>query len=930
MNYKGTKWYKCDLHVHTTASKCFQDRTVTPEQWVDEAIAKNLNCIAVTDHNCGNLIDEIKAAAAGKELTVFPGVEITCDTSKVHLLILFDPSKTSDNVNDFIITCGITREMFADQAACSPQTIFDVASKADAAGAIVIPAHIDEYNGLGSISNQMLKDFYSLPYINAVQVVHSEFLEPSLRTNNNESLRDKLNDYYNQPTPPLDYTKLSDWHKPVKLAIEYGLSILTFSDNPHEPKNSKHGIAGIGTRHSWIKMDEQPSLEGLRQANLLPEFRIKNNFDSITSPYQVPSLWIKSICISNTSVTGCSDPLKIEFSPQLNTIIGGRGSGKSSILRFIRGVFNRTEELSVLPDILKDHSEFYKRYDSRSQKGVLYDTTEIEVEVYRNGILHKVKATNIQNSENQDISITKFDKESSVWSDEESVGYLEFLNFEHYSQKQIYEIAQEPNSLRERIDDSIESMDRLLGEREIIRKKYYEISASIRTIQQQVSNKAILKTEIKDLGHQIDAFKKSGIAEILSSNSDLKKEANSIAKFIEDLDDKEKQISEFIETFNLEDINYENWDESRKDEIEPIFEVTVKNFNDIQTELENIKTKLVNVKSDFESKIEKSEWLKLKELNDKEISDKKIELSEQGVDDISTFEQLSQKRDNKQKQLDEILELEKELEKESKEKEQLRADYLSKTEEITKERANFVMAVMQDDKVKVSIKPLRNKTDFEVKLRSLLERETSFETDIEKLSDICFTGNVKDKINDVKEIFAKIREGETPEEVSGHFVNLVKGMKEEQLDELDLLFPEDEIEIKYKPSGSSTFRPLSSASAGQKTTAILTLILSQGSKPLLLDQPEDDLDNRLVYELIVDRLKQAKNKRQILVVTHNANIPVNGDAEYIISMDSESKELKVLLEGTVENSDIKTEICDVMEGTEAAFDMRTKRYKMMK
>jgi ABC-type enterochelin transport system ATPase subunit len=122
---------------------------------------------------------------------------------------------------------------------------------------------------------------------------------------------------------------------------------------------------------------------------------------------------------------------------------------------------------------------------------------------------------------------------------------------------------------------------------------------------------------------------------------------------------------------------------------------------------------------------------------------------------------------------------------------------------------------------------------------------------------------------------------------------------------------------------------LSTASAGQKTTAILTIILSQGKIPLLLDQPEDDLDNRLVYELIVDRLRQAKEHRQIIVVTHNANIPVNGDAEYIVSMDSESKKLKIFCAGTVEQAEVKKEICDVMEGSELAFDMRARRYKQL-
>ena len=105
-------------------------------------------------------------------------------------------------------------------------------------------------------------------------------------------------------------------------------------------------------------------------------------------------------------------------------------------------------------------------------------------------------------------------------------------------------------------------------------------------------------------------------------------------------------------------------------------------------------------------------------------------------------------------------------------------------------------------------------------------------------------------------------------------------------------------------------------------------LLQRNSVPLHIHT--DDLDNRHVYELIVGRLKKAKEQRQIIVVTHNANIPVNGDAEYIISMDSESKYLKVLHSGTVEQPNIKKEICDVMEGTEKAFQMRSDRYKLIK
>ena len=145
-----------------------------------------------------------------------------------------------------------------------------------------------------------------------------------------------------------------------------------------------------------------------------------------------------------------------------------------------------------------------------------------------------------------------------------------------------------------------------------------------------------------------------------------------------------------------------------------------------------------------------------------------------------------------------------------------------------------------------------------------------------------------------------------------------------------LFMPEDEIEVQYKPNPTCGFKSLSTASAGQKTTAILTFILSYGNTPIILDQPEDDLDNRLVYDLIVHKLKQAKENRQIIIVTHNANIPVNGDSEYIISMDSESRFLKVFSEGSVDKKEIKKEICDVMEGSEKAFEMRSNRYKELK
>lgn len=83
-----------------------------------------------------------------------------------------------------------------------------------------------------------------------------------------------------------------------------------------------------------------------------------------------------------------------------------------------------------------------------------------------------------------------------------------------------------------------------------------------------------------------------------------------------------------------------------------------------------------------------------------------------------------------------------------------------------------------------------------------------------------------------------------------------------------------------------------------------------------------------MYDLVVKQLKESKKQRQIIVVTHNANIPVNGDAEYIISLDSANRYVKVKCTGTMDDKDIRDEICDVMEGSEFAFGMRAKKYHM--
>lgn len=121
-------------------------------------------------------------------------------------------------------------------------------------------------------------------------------------------------------------------------------------------------------------------------------------------------------------------------------------------------------------------------------------------------------------------------------------------------------------------------------------------------------------------------------------------------------------------------------------------------------------------------------------------------------------------------------------------------------------------------------------------------------------------------------------------------------------------------------------KPLSQLSMGQKGTVLLTLVLSEGTHPLVLDQPEENLDNRFVYEVLVRAIRAAKQRRQIIMATHNANLVVNTDSEQVIVAHYEDG--KITYEsGALEQPHIRQEVTTLLEGGEQAFNQREQRYR---
>ena len=159
------------------------------------------------------------------------------------------------------------------------------------------------------------------------------------------------------------------------------------------------------------------------------------------------------------------------------------------------------------------------------------------------------------------------------------------------------------------------------------------------------------------------------------------------------------------------------------------------------------------------------------------------------------------------------------------------------------------------------------------------------------------------------------------------FESALRKLQPERLDRLALYLPDDAVDVSFRDprDTSGQWKKLSHGSPGQQTAALLAFVLGYGDEPIILDQPEDDLDNTLIYELLVRRLRESKQARQIIVVTHNPNIVVHGDAELIVSLDAVAGQTRTKFAGGLQEQKARDEICRVMEGGREAFDTRYRR-----
>lgn len=736
----GTKWYKCDLHLHTPASLCFKDRdVVTAEQWVTAAIDKGLDCVAVTDHNTGAWIDGIKAAAKGTSLTVFPGVELTCGDAKVHLLILFDVDKGKQEVEDFILKAGIEREKFGQQDAHSPKSADDVFKLALERKAICIPAHIDEFNGISEIANQPRITLLEQKDLFGVQVVHECMTKPDGEYLKNLAQTHKiLNQYYGEDTDKkpaekwkVTLERLKNWRQAVIQTQKNNKAIMTFSDNPHEQGDSKHGLWGIGTRYSWIKMDINPRLEGLRQALLLHKFRIRNDFECPDNqkPYIRPEVVIRSVRIENTHISDAQIPFDVKFSPQMTTVIGGRGSGKSTILQILRGVFSKEKELEPLDIVSQDFQGFFRIPDARKKYGILQNTCSFEVELERGEDVYLLKYS-LQSSS----AVIELHRTNTLSGSVKVPNYKDFLHlldFEIYSQKQIYEVATNLNSLREKIDASDEELVKLKKSIEAKKDEYKQKSTEIRSLEHKVSGKGKLVAEIFDLDHKIKRYNENSLEEYINKIQVFDGDETAITKFTTVLEGRKQEFQTLIDNLNVPSIGHLLSDSnSWKDTFNPIVKKLEEEISVIKVQVENSLNQYNDAITLFKNDVTNSNWTIERKKVLEEFQRRQQQLIDSGIEGVSNIDEIMSNLKGKNKELDTIKEIERLIVVESSKKEIIKSDYIKIRQQLTKRRQTFLKDLLKDRNVRAQVGICRDLSNLEKQVRQYMSAETGFNNDI--------------------------------------------------------------------------------------------------------------------------------------------------------------------------------------------------------
>ncbi len=608
---------------------------------------------------------------------------------------------------------------------------------------------------------------------------------------------------------------------------------------------------------------------------------------------------IESLEINKAKYIGRQAPLECQFSPFLNTIIGGRGSGKSTMLEFMRFVFRRHTEL---PEAIK--SDFDK-YFQVSGNNLLTNDSQLRLIYQKDGSRYRLNWS-------ADAKLTALEvyKNGSWQATDGEIATL--FPVQIYSQKQIFELAKNPQTLLEIIDkDARVHYGDFEEKSNSLTHRYKQIRQKIGQIKEQIKQTNKLKGELADLNRQIEQIEQSGHKDILQTYRHRKSQLAGIQRLQETwqvASEKLAKIAEEIEPVDLEEAVF-----TPKDDLTNAVHQQRQYWQETAKKVSVMAQEAATRYQNWQQQRETAQWQQ--DIN-RDVSQYKaiqVQLERQGIDP-EKYPMLLQSQAITKNQLTQMGEYQVALKEWEDRLSEIKGDIAKNRVQLTQNRQAFLETVLQGNPdIKIEVLPYgENKQSLEKKVRQLLQCEYKYSKDIEALMSV---GNYQNLKKAVKKIY---KQEELPQDK--RFYQHLLDLNQEARTDFILWHPEDNLKITFAQG-----QALETGSAGQKCAALLAFILSYGDEPLLLDQPEDDLDNELIYDLIVKQIRATKHKRQIIIVTHNANIVVNGNAEMVVPMTVRGGQSVIQDQASIQNNAIRKKICKVLEGGEKAFSYRYKR-----
>jgi hypothetical protein len=901
--HRGATFVKADLHIHTPGSfdwgeknpdPAYKSKNIRPEQFVEAAIAKGLGMIAITDHNSVEWCERVMRAAQGTSLTVLPGFELTVKPG-VHVLGLFDTTTPIEKLRGLLQKLGIENDRMGDPVAFTDIPIEDpdyrVTKAITNAGGIAIPAHINLASGLvGRLkAGPAVEEF--------LRKSGCDILEVPLK-----KIPDLVKDMLRKD--------------PTKFAIIDG--------------SDAHQLQEIGNNNLWLKMDTI-GLNGVKQLPTEPLKRIQYSDVSTNTKLKILGMYTNG---------GILKDQVIPFNSELNCLIGGRGAGKSIVVDYLRFVFSNEpadEDLKSrlydrFADLIRLSTDIYVLVEDCDGKLWLYERKlrfeKKKVRGSRETVELKSEPANI-------FQIIMVPPQAVKLNDN-----LPDHRFEFYGQGEVQSITEtaEPGRQLKLVDDFIQSsleqrhkksreLELDLNESEI---RICGLETEISILDAEISNLLDLQTRINEIEQALDTNNITGHQVWEDANQWIEEAGKHFHK--------QKEILKGVVYQGLDEKDFQFQAEDASAAFEDLANKVCQAIGGLVTTDAETKKKIEEI--DRKIIAAKKRW---DLLYNQEAANFTELLRKQGVENLASLNiELAEKKHER----DTINQVKvPRLSQASIEKDALvseRRIKLSKLISLRNEITDMRIAAAQrmtmrlSQAVEIEILPKQNSNAyfdflFTVAPIGIQKKDEQIQKVVERMTPIELAKAILEK--DMTTIMERTG-------VTKNTAETLTKITLAEIMNLEKVQREDFANVYLILEGRR--KPLSDLSQGEKCTAILSVILLDEYSPLIIDQPEDELDHNFIMANVVDTIGNVKQKchpleigyipkygRQFIISTHNQNIPVLGDAELVLKMRKVTGEDKCEIECGHGLEHHKTILHILsLEGGNDAFERRRRKYEL--